>query len=358
MPGLGRSPGASHPSINRFATAPERNERLSAENTGAVLPAPRAHLTSERTRAALLVQNRFLAGARDFLTGEGFIELLPPTIGPVTDPGARGAKQVDIDYYGHRYKLMTSGILYKQASLLSFPKIFHVAPNVRLEPLETTVTHRHLTEFHQLDVEIAGGSREDAMRVAEGLTRHCVEHVLGTAQRELEILGRDLDGLKRVLDAPYGRTKHSQAVAELIAGGYGQDENTEIEWEGEEIISAAARQPFFITDYPKGSRGFYDKENAEEPGVLRNFDLIFPGGFGEMMSGSERESDYRNLMMRIRETGENPAKYEWYLTLAREGLPPSAGFGLGVERFTRFLGGLDAVWQATAYPKLPGELRP
>ncbi len=304
------------------------------------------------------MQARFLSAAREFLTAEGFTELLPPIIGPVTDPGARGAKQVDIDYYGHRYKLMTSGILYKQASLLAFDKIFHVAPNVRLEPLETAVTHRHLAEFHQLDVEIANGSREDAMDVAERLTKYAVDHVLSNAQRELEILDRDLEQLKQVLAGPYDRKRHSATVAELRALGHDQREHTEIDWQGEEIISAAATRPFFITDYPKGSRGFYDSENPDEPGTLRNFDLIFPGGFGEMMSGSARESDYRTLLTRMRETGENPAKYEWYLTLARDGLSPSAGFGLGVERFTRFLGGLDAVWQASAYPKIPGELRP
>ncbi|MFD6159970.1 asparagine synthetase A [Nocardia sp. NPDC060256] len=328
------------------------------EPTAATPPLPRAHLTSKRTIAALTLQARFLAAAREFLTAEGFTELLPPIIGPVTDPGARGAKQVDIDYYGHRYKLMTSGILYKQTSLLAFDKIFHVAPNVRLEPLETAVTHRHLAEFHQLDVEIANGSREDAMDVAERLTKYAVEYVLSSAQRELEVLDRDLEQLKQVLAGPYDRKRHTSAVTELRDLGYDQREHTEIDWQGEEIISAAATRPFFITDYPKGSRGFYDSENPDEPGMLRNFDLIFPGGFGEMMSGSARESDYRTLLTRIRETGENPAKYEWYLTVAREGLSPSAGFGLGVERFTRFLGGLAAVWQATAYPKIPGELRP
>lgn len=328
------------------------------EPTVSAPPLPRAHLTSKRTVAALTVQARFLSAAREFLTAEGFTELLPPIIGPVTDPGARGAKQVDIDYYGHRYKLMTSGILYKQASLLAFDKIFHVAPNVRLEPLETAVTHRHLAEFHQLDVEIANGSREDAMDVAERLTKYAVEHVLTNAQRELEVLDRDLEQLKQVLAGPYDRQRHSATVAQLRDLGHDQREHTEIDWQGEEIISAAATRPFFITDYPKGSRGFYDSENPDEPGTLRNFDLIFPGGFGEMMSGSARESDYRTLLTRMRETGENPAKYEWYLTLARDGLSPSAGFGLGVERFTRFLGGLDAVWQASAYPKIPGELRP
>ncbi|MFC4375371.1 asparagine synthetase A [Nocardia halotolerans] len=331
---------------------------MSTESMTTSPPAPYLHLTSPRTVATLAMQAKFLAGAREFLTAEGFTELLPPIIGPVTDPGARGAKQVDIDYYGHRYKLMTSGILYKQASLLSFGKIFCLAPNVRLEPLETAVTHRHLVEFHQLDVEFAHGSRAQAMDLAERLTRHCVEHVVATCGRELEILGRDQGELTRAVARRYGRQRHSEVVGDLRELGHPQDEHTEIDWVGEELISTMREIPFFITDYPKGSRGFYDRESAQEPGVLRNFDLIFPGGFGEMMSGSEREADYGRVMRRIRETGENPAKYEWYLTLARKGLPPSAGFGLGVERFTRFLGGLDAVWEATAYPKLPGQARP
>src|SRR3954447_13374998 len=123
-------------------------------------PDPREHLTSERTRAALRLQAAALAAAREHLTGAGFVELLPPIIGPVTDPGARGAKQVDIDYYGQRYKLMTSAILYKQASLTAFDKIFCIAPNGPLEPLETASTSRHLAEFHQIDVEVADASRD------------------------------------------------------------------------------------------------------------------------------------------------------------------------------------------------------
>ncbi|MGG8405689.1 amino acid--tRNA ligase-related protein [Streptomyces sp. 12297] len=90
------------------------------------LPPPLGeHLRSPRLRAAMLVQQEALHAAREFLRGEGFTELLPPLIGPVTDPGGRGAKALDVDYYGHPYKLMTSAILYKQASLSGFPKLFY-----------------------------------------------------------------------------------------------------------------------------------------------------------------------------------------------------------------------------------------
>jgi asparaginyl-tRNA synthetase len=319
---------------------------------------PREHLSSPRTRSALIVQNTMLIATRQFLAGQGFTEILPPIIGPVTDPGARGAKQVDVDYYGHRYKLMTSAILYKQASLTAFDKIFCIAPNVRLEPLETANTDRHLAEFHQIDVEMAGASREQITRLAEQLVAHVVGRVVAELPEQLEALGRDAGAFAALGAAPFERRTHADAVADLRELGHNQSSDAEIDWVGEAMLSRKAAAPFFITDYPKGSRGFYDRESRERPGYLRNFDLIAPEGYGELCSGSERENDYATIVARMRETGENPSKYSWYLQMVREGIAGSAGFGIGLERFTRYVAGLDSVWQANAYPKIPGVVSP
>lgn len=318
----------------------------------------REHLTSPVTQAALRIQNAILAGTREYLSTHGFMEMMPPMIGPVTDPGCRGAKQVDVDYYGHKYKLMTSVILYKQASLLAFDRIFYVAPNVRLEPLETATTGRHLVEFTQLDVEVAEASREEVLDLLQGLLRHNVGYTLREAKEELAALGRDPEVFLPLLEQDFERMTHAEAVGRLQGLRHEQSADAEIDWYGERLISAQTNRPFFIVDYPKGSRGFTDGESYTEPGVLRNFDLIAPAGFGELASGGERTYEYRRLVERMRETGENPAKYAWYLELARAGLRPSAGFGLGLERFTRYVAGLDAIWQASAYPKLPGVAAP
>jgi len=316
--------------------------------------APGEHLASPVTRSVLTIQQHMLIAARGFLRDRGFTEMLAPIIGPVTDPGARGAKQVDVDYYGHRYKLMTSAILYKQASLTAFDRIFCIAPNVRLEPLETASTSRHLAEFHQIDVEMAGASAADVMLLAEDLVRHVVRQVCAELPRELDQLGRDTGAFAGLLSEPFGRLPHASAVADLAGLGYDQNPAAEIDWAAEEMLSRKAARPFFITGYPKGSRGFYDRESRETPGRLCNFDLLAPEGYGELCSGSEREHDYAVIIARMRETGENPAKYGWYLELVRQGIPGSAGFGLGLERFTRYIAGLDFVWQASAYPKVPG----
>ncbi len=253
---------------------------------------------------------------------------------------------------------MTSAILYKQASLLAFDKIFCIAPNVRLEPLETAGTSRHLAEFHQLDVEVAGATRDDAVQLVEELVAHIVGSAVRELPKEFAELGRDTDAFAELLKGSFGRMRHAEAVAELQGLGHPQSPDAELDWDGEALLSARRDRPFFVTDYPKGSRGFYDRENPEDPGLLRNFDLIAAEGFGELCSGSQRTNDYAEIITRMRETGENPQKYRWYLDLVREGVPASAGFGIGVERLTRYVAGLDAVWQASAFPKLAGVVSP
>ena len=325
---------------------------------GALPPTPREHLLSPVTWAALRIQNSITAATREFLGQNGFMEMMPPVIGPVTDPGVRGAKQLDVDFYGHHYKIMSSVILYKQASLLAFEKIFYIAPNVRLEPLETATTGRHLVEFTQIDVEIRDATREDVLDVLQSLVRHIVAYTLRESKADLAALGRDPEAFAALLRDDFLRMTHAQAVSTLRDLRHLQSTDAEIDWVGERLISEQTDRPFFIVDYPKGSRGFYDRESVSTPGVLRNFDLIAPEGYGELCSGSEREFEYRQIVARIRETGENPAKYGWYLDLVREGIPASAGFGIGLERLTRYICGLDSVWQANAYPKVPGRVSP
>jgi asparaginyl-tRNA synthetase len=83
--------------------------------------------------------------------------------------------------------------------------------------------------------------------------------------------------------------------------------------------------------------------------------MLYPEGFGEAVSGAEREYEPERLVARIREAGEDPAKYSWFLQMAKELYPlQTAGFGIGVERLTRYLCSLRALWEARPYPKVAG----
>ena len=316
------------------------------------------HLNSPVTKAMVMIQLRVLKTVREFLDQNGFVEMLAPIFGPVTDPGSGWDKQVSVDYYGRRYKLMSSVFFYKQAALLAFDKVFFVASNVRAEPAVRASTGRHLAEFHQIDVEVKSGSREEVMQIAEGLVIRVIEDVIAHCGAELAVLGRTDKDLLQLITRPFDVISHREAMSRLDKAGYPRSSRASIDWEGERILSATYGQPFFIIDYPKGGRAFMNRISDEDPDVLDNFDLIAADGWGELASGSSREADYNRMIARMIETGEDPENYGWYLDMIRIGLPGSAGFGIGLERLVRYLSGVTALWQATAFPKLPGQLSP
>ncbi len=307
-----------------------------------------------KMQRVLRVQAALGTAIREYLNGQGFVELLPPIIGPVSDPGIRGAKQATFNFYGREYKVMSSAILYKQMMAASLGRIYFFSPNVRLEPLETATTRRHLVEFVQVDVEEAGATYEDAMRRAEELVAYVHEYAKTRLGDELVAAGRSLNGAH----PPFRRLRYEEAIKLLAGHGREIAYGVEIPWDHEEYLSSLFHEPFFISDYPRGSRGFYDREDPDHPGILRDFDLVYPEGYGEAISGAEREHEYAKVIARLRETGENPSKYGWYLDMLREGIPPSSGFGIGVERLTRYICGLRAVWEARPYPKVAGVFSP
>jgi asparaginyl-tRNA synthetase len=311
-------------------------------------------LSRPEAQAVLRVQAGLLKHLRAVLDEVGHVETLAPVIGPVTDPGIRGAKQATIDYYGHRYKIMSSAILYKQLTLHAHERLYMVAPCIRFEPHETAQTGRHLTEFYQVDVEIRDGRLEDAVASSERLIRQTMDRIRKTHANDLNLL----EAPQWDLGAPFARLTHAQAVTRLADEGFVMDPHTEIPWAGERLLSSLYPTGLVITHYPRGARGFYDKEDPERRGILLDFDVLYPGGYGEAVSGAERENDLERVVQRMREAGEDPRKYGWYVEMLRDGCPPSAGYGIGVERLTRFVCGLSDVTQARPFPKVAGRVDP
>lgn len=305
-------------------------------------------------QCVLRIQDEVLSALRDFLRGEGFVEILAPIIGPVTDPGIRGARQASVDFYGHPFKIMSSMILYKQMAVSSLGRVFALSPNVRLEPEEALNTRRHLSEFRQLDLEVAHASYLDIMQLGERMVTYVCARVKERCADDLARLGRDL----RVPSPPFRRMSHREAVDLLRSEGFEARHGEEIPWGAEEALSAMFEDLFWIYDYPLTARGFYDREDPKRPGILRDFDLIYPEGFGEAVSGGEREYRLDRVLARMRAKGDDPREYGWYMEMLREGVPPSAGFGIGVERLTRYICGLENIWEAVPFPKVPGVASP
>jgi asparaginyl-tRNA synthetase len=245
-------------------------------------------------------------------------------------------------------------ILYKQMAVNSFEKVFALSPNIRLEPDVMRETGRHLSEFRQLDLEIAKASYFDAMTLGDNLVTSVVKRIKVNCAEELETLGRELKNPK----PPFKKITHHDAINLLTEKGFYLNQGEEIPWYAESALNTSFGDFFWLIDYPKTARGFYDMEDEEHPGILRDFDLYFPEGYGEAISGGEREYKYEKVANRMLSTGEAPEGYEWYLQMLKEGTTPSAGFGIGVERFTRYICGKKYIWEAVLFPKVPGIVSP
>jgi asparaginyl-tRNA synthetase len=292
----------------------------------------------KRKIAILKIQSKIRRILADHLESEEFIEISPVILSPMTDPLNHPTAPGDIECYGRKYHLTQSMIFHKQVALKTLDKIFVFSPNVRLESKDKKDTGRHLFEFSQLDLEVKGGKREDIMLLCEEMLTTLIKSIKKDCKVELKILKRQIKTLKR----PFKRITYKEAYEK-----YGKDFET--------VISKKHKEPVWIIDMPIMHREFYDREHEDKPGYLADMDLIYPEGYGEALSGGEREYIHERIKKRMKIKGKKYSEFEAYLKIAEKGLPPSAGFGMGIERLTRFICGLKKIEDTVLFPKIPGK---
>ncbi len=296
-------------------------------------------LSSKELRIALELNGSVRGFLGEFLRARGFLEVPPVIFSTVTDPLNHPVVDPAFDYDGTRYSLTKSMIFHKQMLVQHFPKIYTFSPNVRLEMPEKSTTGRHLLEFTQLDLEQEGASREEVMRLGEEMFSSLMKFVNERFSSQLVRLGREL----KIPTAPYKKIKLLDAEAK-----YGPD------WE--QILSEGEKDPFWIVDIPLEKREFYDREKDGEPGILADMDMIYPEGFGEALSGGEREYKYSRILERIEKKKQTPEQFRWFLEVAKDDLKPSAGFGIGIERLIRYICGFPRIEMVHPFPKIPGKV--
>jgi asparaginyl-tRNA synthetase len=292
----------------------------------------------EKKKAVLKIQSEIRKVLGDELRKKKFIEISPVILSPITDPLNHPTAPATIQCYGKEYSITQSMIFHKQLALRTLDKIFIFSPNVRLEPQKKNQTGRHLFEFTQLDVEIKNAKREDIIRLSETLLVSTLKSIKMNCKNELRLLGRTIS----IPKTPFKKIKYSEAYEQ-----YGD--------EFEMMISESHHEPVWIIDIPLQQREFYDKEDPSNPGYLRDMDLIYPESYGEALSGGEREYEYKRITQRILRKGQTLSKFKNYLELAKGNLPSSAGFGIGIERLTRYVCGLQRIEETSLFPKIPGK---
>ncbi|MCW4018374.1 MAG: aspartate--tRNA(Asn) ligase [Candidatus Bathyarchaeota archaeon] len=304
-------------------------------------------LCMEQNAAAFRIQHHALTAIREFLFEKGFLEAHTPRI--IASATEGGAELFTVDYFGRKAYLAQSPQLYKEQLTMSMEKVFEVGPFFRTE---LSHTRRHLSEFVSVDVEEAFANAEDVMQLLEQVIHHTCKAVQEKCSKELA----SLKYRATVPELPFKRFTYDEVLADL------HEQGIDIPW-GEDISTEAFRvlgkdrgYYYFITDWPTHSKAFYIKPKDGKPELCEGFDLMWR--WIELVSGGTRIADKNLLMERMKEKGLNPESFKYHLQAFDYGMPPHAGWAIGLERLTMVLTGKKNIREACLYPRDQMRLTP
>ncbi|MCK4589790.1 MAG: asparagine--tRNA ligase [Nanoarchaeota archaeon] len=305
-------------------------------------------LRSRKMTAILKIRSSVFGAIDEYFKGEGFYEYHSPIFQSVQAEG--GSTLFEVPYFGNKgVFLAQTWQLYAEPAIFALEKIYTIAPSFRAEKSKTS---RHLTEYWHAEMEAAWINFDELNDYGEALLKFIVGKVLSKNKKELEVLGRDIKKLEPTLKKKFPRMTYDD-VLKLLKKKYklniswGKDLRT-IE---EDRLSELYDVPVIVTRYPKKVKAFYMKEDPKNPKVVLGADFIAPEGYGEIIGASEREPDIKKIKDRLKEQGEDPKEYEFYLDTRRYGSVPHAGFGMGVERVIAWICGLDNIKDAIPFPR-------
>ncbi|MCD5384179.1 asparagine--tRNA ligase [candidate division WOR-3 bacterium] len=304
-------------------------------------------LRSRRPYATMRIRATCIKAITDFFDNRGFTRVDAPLFTPSACEGTTTLFQ--IPYFGKKAYLSQSGQLYMEAACMALGRVYCFGPSFRAEQSKT---RRHLTEFWQVEPEIAYATLSDVMDLSEELVQSIVIQVLGKNREELEILKRDTRPLE-LITRPFERISYTEAVKRVgmkWGGDFGAGEETK--------LSESFKKPVLVTGYPQGVKPFYMKRDPEDEKIVLNFDMLAPEGYGEIIGGAEREDDLKTLLERVREYNLREDDYKWYIDLRRYGTCPHAGFGLGLERTVAWICGIRHIRETIPFPRTIDRLYP
>ncbi len=302
---------------------------------------------------------------------EGAGQMFQVTTLGLNNPPRTKEGEVDYheDFFGHSANLTVSGQLEGELGAMALGSIYTFGPTFRAE---NSNTPRHLAEFWMIEPEVAFSDNEDNMNLAEDFLKYLINYALEYCMDDIQFLNDHVDmfygtkknkdemglvdRLKFIVNNKFIRITYTEGVKILEESGakfeypvyWGADLASEHE---RYLVEKHFKCPVIMTDYPKEIKSFYMKHN-EDGKTVRGMDVLFPK-IGEIIGGSERETDYDVLMGRVKDLNMDVSSIWWYLETRKFGTAPHAGFGLGFERLMLFVTGMANIRDVIPFPRTP-----
>lgn len=290
------------------------------------------YLRNEKLAAILKFRHILTRIVHQWFHENGFIEIHAPVLTPTPLYDDRTAMAIKV-HEQDVYLTQCVGFYFEQA-VHALEKIYNIGPSFRAEESRSK---RHLMEYWHIKAELAFVDFEDMASVVERFIHDVSEQCIREGRELANIIGTEVcsDGLK----TPFPRIDYAEAVEWLKTQGsdiefgksMGSDEETM-------LCQRFGDTPFWIVGIPRSIEPFPYVVDAADTRRTKTADLIASRGFGELLGIAEKIHSLSMLDERLAEKGKaGDARYEWLRDLRQYGCVPHGGFGMGLERFIRWL---------------------
>jgi asparaginyl-tRNA synthetase len=307
------------------------------------------NLWSERKKAAMRIRAKILAAIRSWFKKHDYVEVQGPIIIPAI---GNWSNYVEVKYPGRKAYLGRGLQPYANILMMNIGKIYAISPAFRPAKVDSW---RHLVEYWQIEAEIPQRDLNFIIRTQEQLLSHVCQSLSKEAREELEIVQRDIKDLRKI-HPPFPRLTYDDAIKLLQEEGFDVQWGTTLDWEHEKHLSLRFGQPFFISKFPIGIETFFFQQHPQKPEATLSVDLFAPEGYGEISTGGQPVFRKVELQRKMKEEQIGSTEQEWYMQLKEE--IPYSGFAIGLERLIQWICKLEHIKEASAFPRLLGDIYP
>ncbi len=326
-------------------------------------------MSNEETRRTFTIRSRAIAAIRRFLDGRGFLEVETPILhesesGAAARPFLTHFNAIDED----RVLRISLELHLKRLVIGGFDKVYEIGRNFRNEGM----SFKHNPEFTMIETYEAYVDYNDVARMVEEMVSSVALEVLGTTRvsfRDMEVElappwrrvtffdamreygGPDLDLFsdRHSLSAELLR----RGIAVAPTAGYGKLADEAMS----HYIEPNLVQPTFLLDYPVELSPLA-KRKPDNPRLVERFEC-FIGGFefgnaySELNDPLEQRARFDD-QLKLKEAGDDEVELvdDDFLFALEHGMPPTGGFGMGIDRLIMMLTGQSSIREVILFPPL------
>lgn len=295
---------------------------------------------TEKKRQAVLVRSEIERLTSKFFFDRNFIFVEPPVLHEAI---ANKKSEVYVPLYNGKYSLSSSNALFMGMYASEFNKVFTISRCFRDE----CDTLNHLVEFDILEVEILHCTMDDMIQLIQSYLKFILCQLLKSSS-----IKASSELTERIMKLKDELAPHIMTYDDFVSNLSGDDYDTRMDISDiDYLVSKQLKEVVIIVDYPTRFATWTSKNKGNGKSIAMN--ILLPESYGELCEGCERTNDVELLQNKVRLAKVEPI--QWYVDSVKKIKTDRCGFGLGIDRFVRWIIGADRISDTRFFPRVKSE---